>query len=78
MTEDDDCEDIKLLKAAAKSLGEHFDNVQIFANRCDDRADCTRHVHSGYGNYFARYGQVEQWVDAQRALNATGAEDEEE
>jgi len=62
MSEDQELQDaLELLKKAARSLGEHFDSVQIY---------CTRHIpdegaesfNFGIGNWYARYGQVAEWM----------------
>ena len=57
MSED---EDIERLRKACADLGEFFDNVQIFAAR--QEVEGTVNVNWGSGNWFARYGQVRQWV----------------
>jgi hypothetical protein len=55
--------DLERLKAAAESLGEHFDTVQIFATRHEaGEKNGTVHLKWGTGNWFARYGQVREWV----------------
>lgn len=54
------------LKAAVRSLMEHFDSVQIFANRCESGSlDGTVHASQGGGNWFARFGQCKMWVDVE-------------
>ena len=58
----DECEqDMARLRAAIEVLGEHFDAVQIFATRYDP-PDGTVNVHDGTGNWFARFGQVSDWL----------------
>jgi len=55
--------DLKLLEDAAKKLGEHFDSVQIFATRHEPTIeDGTITVSYGVGNWFARYGQIKEWL----------------
>ena len=47
-------------------LGEHWDTVQIFCTRHEAGEHAgTVHRAQGIGNYYARYGQVKQWVDLQ-------------
>jgi hypothetical protein len=55
-------EDMKRIKEAAASLGEHFDTVQIFVTRHD--ADSIGSVNATYGsgNWFARLGLVRDWL----------------
>lgn len=45
------------------ALSEHFDSVQIFVTRHESgRLDGTIRCELGAGNWFARYGQVKDWV----------------
>jgi len=61
-----DEKDVELLRSHAQQLGEHFDSVQIFANRCENGSDNgTQAVSVGTGNMFARFGQVKLWVEEQ-------------
>lgn len=56
-------EDMNRLKKAAAELGEHFDSVQIFATRHEPALTTgTIAAHHGVGSYYARYGQVREWV----------------
>lgn len=41
---------------------EHFDSVQVFCTRRLDKDGNTRTVAIGDGNWYARYGQVREWV----------------
>lgn len=52
--------DIKLVEQSMNVLREHFDTVQIFASRQDE--DGTVNATQGVGNWFARYGQVKDWI----------------
>jgi hypothetical protein len=45
---------------ALEILQEQFDHVQIFASISD--GDGTRYVNKGFGDNFARYGQIRQWL----------------
>lgn len=56
---DEESQDVQRVKKAAEALGEHFDSVQIFANRVD--AEGTISLSHGCGNWFARYGQIVEW-----------------
>jgi hypothetical protein len=51
-------------------LSEHFDNVQIFAScnpsEVGEAAGDTNTYRSGVGNWWARVGQVRDFVDEQR------------
>lgn len=56
-------EDFKRLKKLCEALGEHFDTVQVFATRHDPEAGGTVHMNCGVGNWFARRGQVMEWLE---------------
>lgn len=44
------------------ALSEHFDCVHIFVNRAEGDKQVTRALNRGGGNWFARYGQIREWV----------------
>lgn len=44
------------------ALSEHFDTVQIYVTRQEGEKDQTRGINRGAGNWFARFGQVREWV----------------
>lgn len=52
----------KIVQEAASTLGEHFDSVQIFVTRHEASDGGTIRAIEGRGNWFARYGQVREWV----------------
>ncbi len=54
--------DLKLVLDAVKTLREHFDSVQIFCSRYEFAEEGTTHIARGEGNWFARYGQVRDWL----------------
>lgn len=58
-----DAESSRILAEAVAALREHFDTVQIFVTRHDVDAEGTLSRAEGSGNYFARYGLCEQWVN---------------
>ena len=49
------------IEHAKALLSEHFEAVQIFASR--DEGGGTMHVETGSGNFYARYGQIREWLD---------------
>lgn len=61
---DEEDQDIVRLQRAVESLGEHFDTVQIFVTRYepDESGGGTINVNWGSGNWFARKGQVDNWI----------------
>ena len=59
---DQEADDIDRVRRAAVLLMEHFDTVQIFATRHVDDDTGTVSVQWGGGNWFARRGQIGEWV----------------
>lgn len=55
-------QDLAMVKQHCEQLIEHFDTVQIFATRCDGTEDGTVAVQLGLGNWYAREGQVREWI----------------
>lgn len=58
---------IQAIEQAIEQIGEHFDTVQIFATRHipDGNSSETRGYTYGSGDWFSRYGQIQQWITAQ-------------
>lgn len=55
--------DIEMLRKHLNELGEHFDSVQLFVTRHEPEIEQgTITLQMGIGNWFARYGQVTEWV----------------
>ena len=55
--------DVEMVDRVLRHLIEHFDSVQIFAERHDPaEAGGTIHIQRGLGSYFSRYGMVKNWV----------------
>ena len=72
--------DMEMLQKALDALGEHFDSVQIFATRHDSGGSGgTIGVKRGCGNWFARYGQVREWMiqEEQSSRNNVAKEEDE-
>lgn len=56
--------DYERLRKAVLALSEHFDAVQIFASRYNgESGKGTTSWNFGVGNWFAREGQVREWVE---------------
>lgn len=75
-------EDLQRVKQACETLGEFFDTVQIFATRFqpgedDDPSAGTVNLNWGSGNYFARSGQVREWIVKQDARAKKDVQQEE-
>ena len=58
--------DEQFLDKALDVLREHFDTVQIFATRHEASQNGTLHFDCGFGNYYARIGQLDIWLREQR------------
>ena len=54
-------EELAFLERHCADIGEHFDTVQIFATRFDPEVG-TSNASYGSGNWFARRGQVQDWL----------------
>lgn len=55
--------DRAMVNKHVQALMEHFDTVQIFVTRhMPSELDATRMLSMGAGNWFARSGQVREWV----------------
>lgn len=54
------------IKDAISTLAEHFDTVQIFCSLTEADTKNTNSFQAGTGNWFARKGQIQEWVDYQR------------
>jgi hypothetical protein len=62
MNEPDE-QDYSRVKEAAQLLAEHFDSVQIFVSRHEQTTHGgTININYGTGNWFARYGQINNWL----------------
>ena len=58
--------DEKLLERAIDELKLRFDTVQIFVTRQEHggQASDTMALHQGYGNWYARWGQIVEWMES--------------
>jgi hypothetical protein len=63
---DDEGEAVEPVKRSCAFLLKHFEHVQVFAQR-RTRDGSTETVAWGEGNYYARFGQVRQWVIGEEA-----------
>lgn len=55
--------DTELLRKHVEQLGEHFDAVTILCTRHEpETEDGTIQISDGCGNWFARYGQIREWI----------------
>jgi hypothetical protein len=69
--------DIQRVSEAVNLLSEHFDTIQIFVTRHEPETENgTIRVHQGIGNWFARYGQVAEWMIRQDELTRRNVREE--
>lgn len=67
----------KILKKHVDQLMEHFETVQIFVTcqlATKDGLMCTLANNEGAGNFFARRGQVRDWMLRQDEVAASGGD----
>lgn len=62
MAFDEEDTDVGRVRKHLEALSVHFDNVQIFASRVDLTEEKTVGVALGAGNWYARHGQVLEWL----------------
>ena len=75
----DDSPDTERVKNAVAALAEHFDTVQIFATRYDGgEGNGTRRWQHGRGNWFARYGQVHEWLEREKETTRLDVKQQQE
>lgn len=55
----------ELVDHCKDKLLEHFDSVQIFVTRHSGQDGDTAGYESGGGNFYARLGQVREWIGLQ-------------
>lgn len=54
--------DLKIVQAAVNRLAEHFDAVQVFAQKRVDGTGTIQAMQFGAGNWYARWGHVHEWM----------------
>ena len=74
----EDNADMEMISDVLARLGEHFDSVQIFASRqeVDGGDQSVVNIYSGCGNWFARYGQVKNWLITENERTKTRVRNE--
>ncbi len=55
----------EMIQRKACELAEHFDSVQIFVTRHRGGEEMTASYEFGKGNFYARYGQIAEWLSIQ-------------
>ena len=55
------------VEAAMAQLSKHFDSVQVFVTRQEGQQ--TLAFSDGVGNWYARYGQVGEWLENGGAMH---------
>lgn len=52
--------DSKLIEETVDNLSQHFDTVHVLATRYE--GSDTLNISKGSGNWYARYGQMREWL----------------
>lgn len=68
MNDDTQQHDHAVIADIISQLRRHFDHVQVFANR-EDPGQETVGYSAGAGNWYARLGQVQVWLDNGGAMD---------
>lgn len=55
-----DLAELKIVEDCVARLREHFETVEIFVTTIREKR--TRSLNSGAGNYYARIGQIKEWI----------------
>lgn len=56
---------LAMIRKQLEFLTPSFDAVHIFATKHDAETGDTSHFSIGVGNFFARYGHIKSWVNAE-------------
>ena len=60
----------KIITKFIKDVSEHVDAVQVFVSLKNDHShndgDGTSFIQNGHGNFYARFGQIVRWVNANK------------
>lgn len=82
--EDQQNQDLARMRQAVSALREFFDTVQIFATQVREQGEeggqeggGTLKFNAGGGNWYARYGQVRDWINCEEANARAQAMEEE-
>ena len=60
----------RLVTEFVNRISEHVDSVTVFVNKKrEDGHDGTWHMHMGRGNWYARYGQIVQFIEAEKSVH---------
>ena len=61
--------DMAHIQTAIEHLRERFDTVQIFCTRHDPITGVTCREHMGAGDWFARFGVVQMWIENEKFID---------
>lgn len=58
----------RLVEEFILRISEHVDSVTVFVNKKRDSGNKgTWHMTNGYGNWYARYGHILDWIECQKS-----------
>lgn len=69
---------VAMLDKHVNALQEHFEHVHIFVGRNESDKDATRSVNRGGGNWYARFGQISEWLVYEKERIRVCARDSED
>ena len=69
---------MSILERHVKQIMEHFDTVQIFVTKHNGHDQSTAVEHFGNGNWYARYGQIELWLQNQTPIVEKDSQQQED
>lgn len=60
----------RLVEKFISDISEHVDSVTVFVNKKRDEGNKgTCNMVNGYGNWYARFGHIVDWVEYQKAAH---------
>ena len=69
---------VEMVKKYTMLLMEHFDSVQIFCTRFNSAEQNTTKLCLGDGNFYARFGQVSEWIEQEKEQSRINARERNE
>lgn len=69
--------DNEIVKKAVQGLMMHFDTVQVFVSRHDAGSEQTVGCSIGEGNWYARFGQIHEWLKNGGVMSLSPPKDDE-
>ncbi len=61
-------EESELIQSLIESISDRFDTIQVFTTSHNPDTGETTHIAMGTGNFYARIGQIDEWVRMQKEI----------